>query len=326
MNQLNLIAAMKRSGFIVIPGLLILLSITVSKAQTISKTMTHEIGINVDNDQPFQTDQYYTAGQDFYYQSLTQARFPFKKKTDSTKTIFTIRFGNKVFNPLNLDTKDTRYMDRPYCGWSYINAEIQNFSRKNSGNFISAQIGVVGPASGMGTLQVWWHETIKLYPVQGWDSQIVNEIVINLNYNHAHAFTLGKGAEIVSGSGAWLGTGSNKLTQEFTLRLFRFNPLSESSFLSSRISKSKNAEQELFFFTSLGADLVFYNIFIQGSLFAGNPSPFTTSINPFYFTTKAGLQYSGKRITATLSFVHLTQETEWVRVHDFASTSLAYRF
>ena len=315
-----------KNKYVVLLSLCVTISFTIQSQNPADKLMTHEIGINVDNDQPFETDQYYTAGQDFYYRWLTNTKFPFVKKTDSTKTIFTFHYGNKVFNPFNLDTKDTRYMDRPYCGWNFIGAELQNFNRKNSGNFLGVQIGLVGPASGMGALQVWWHETIKLYPVEGWDSQIVNEVVVNLNYNHAHAFTLGKGAEIVSSSGAWLGTGSNKLTQEFTLRLFKFNPLSESSFLSSRLSKGKNPEREFFFFAALGGDLVFSNIFIQGSLFAGNPSPFTTSVNPWYFTTKAGIQYSSKRISASFSIVHLTKETEWVNVHDYASISMAFRY
>lgn len=315
-----------KTKYVALLSLCVLISFPIQSQNPTDKLMTREIGIHVDNDQPFETDKYYTAGQDFYYRWLTLAKFPFVKNTDSTKTIFTFHYGNKVFNPLNLDTKDTQYMDRPYCGWNFIGMELQNFNRRNSGNLLAVQVGLVGPASGMGAIQVWWHQAINLYPVQGWDSQIVNEVVVNFNYNHSHAFTLGKGIEMVSNSGAWMGTGSNKLTQDFTLRLFKFNPLSESSFLSSRISGKRNPEREFFFFASVGGDLVFSNIFIQGSLFASNPSPFTTTINPLYISTRVGIQYSSKRISASFSLAHLTQETEWVKVHDYASVSMAFRY
>ena len=291
------------------------------------KPLTREIGIAVDNDYPFMTDQYYTAGQDFYYRFLTSSKIPFFPKSDSTKTIVGFHYGNKVFNPKNLDTQDPYLMDRPYCGWNFISAEIQQFKNKNSGNFYSLQVGVVGKESGMGELQQWWHQAIQLYAVEGWDSQISNEVVVNLNYIHAHAVTLGKDAEIVSSTGAWLGTGSNKISQEFTLRLLKFNPLRESSFLSARLTQARNTRnREFFFFGSAAVDYVISNIFIQGSLFNDNPSPFTTSINPWFMNTKIGIQYSSNRISCSAAIVHLSKETEWVSEHNYASASIAYRY
>ena len=155
---------------------------------------------------------------------------------------------------------------------------------------------------------------------------ISNEVVVNASFNHAHGFKLMNGVEFVSNSGGVLGTGNNKLSQEFTLRLFRFNPLSQSSFMNASLSNgsSKN-RSELFLYTSFGGECVMSNIFIEGSLFKSNPSAFTTSINPWFFTQKIGVQYSNRKISFGFAMIHLSKETELVSTHNYASASLAYR-
>ena len=308
--------------------LALLLSCSQAFAQTsLSRWPTKELAITVDNDYPYMTDQYYTAGQDLYYRFLLNSRIPFLPANDSSKTIFSLHYGNKVFTPQNVDTRDIHFMDRPYCGWNFVNLELQHFKKKNSANFFALQVGVVGSESGMGQLQQWWHEAIKLYSIEGWSSQIPNEVVINTNFSHTHGFALYKHAELVSSSGFVLGTGSNRLSQELTLRLFRFNPLSESSFMNARLSKApKRNRSEFFLFASFGGDYVMSNIFIEGSLFKNNPSPFTTSINPWLFTQKIGVQYSSARISIGLAMIHLSKETNLVSTHDYASANVAYRF
>jgi hypothetical protein len=305
-----------------------MLSISALAQSAMSPWPRREIAIGVDNDYPLATDQYYTAGQEFSYRFLLNKRIPLFRNNDSIKSIFSLHYGNKIFNPKNLDTRDTRYMDRPYCGWNFVSAELRNFRRKNTSNFIALQAGLVGAESGMGQLQLWLHKTIHLYSVEGWASQIRNEVVINVNVNHTHGFELGKRAELVSSSGAWAGTGSNKITQEFTLRLFRFNPLNQSAFMNATLSgrETRRNRSEFFMFASLGGEFVLSNIFIQGSLFRNNPSPFTTSINPLFFSQKLGVQYSTNRISFALMIVHLTKETSFVSFHNYVSGSLAYRF
>ncbi len=291
------------------------------------KWPTKEFALTVDNDYPYMTDQYYTAGQDLSYRFLLNSKIPFLPSSDSSKAIFSLHHGNKVFTPKNVDTPDVRYMDRPYCGWNFISAELLHFNQKDAGNLLALQVGVVGTDSGMGQVQQWWHKAIKLYSIEGWNSQISNEVVVNASFNHTHGFKLIKGIEFVSASGAVVGTGSNRLSQEFTFRLFRFNALSQSSFMNASLSNgSLKNRSELFLYASFGGDYVMSNIFIEGSLFKSNPSTFTTSINPWIFTQKIGVQYSNRKISFGLAMIHLSKETELVSTHNYASASLSYRF
>lgn len=271
------------------------------------------------------TDQYFTAGIEVSYRFIVKSRIPILHNNDSSKTIFSVSAGIKLFTPKDVDTRDIRYMDRPYCGWNYVIGALTNFRRKNSGYVFALQIGVVGSETGLGQLQQWLHKTINLYGIEGWDSQIADEWVINSNVQHIHGFRLGRNAEIVSTSGAFIGTGLNKLSQEFTLRLFRFNPLGESSFSHALLSKTKN-KNEFFFFASAATDYTISNIFMQGSMFSNNPSLYTTSINPWLFSYKVGVQYSCNRFGAGFSIIHLGKENSIVSSHNYANANVAYRF
>ena len=307
---------------------IVALLILAGVGSTYAQSPTRELALGVDNDYPFMTDQYYTAGMDVSYRFLVQSKIPLIHSPDSSKTIFSFHAGIKLFTPKNVDTRDTRYMDRPYCGWNFVNAEFLNFRRKNAGNSFAIQVGVVGHETGMGQLQQWLHKTINLYSIEGWDSQISNEFVVNANVNHTHGFQVRKGVEIVLSSGAWVGTGTNKISQEFTVRLFRFNPLSQSSYMNASLSNvsSRKGKPELFFYASMGGDYVLSNIFIQGSLFQNHRSTFTTSLNPWLFSQRIGIQYASNRISVGLACIHLSKETTRVSVHNYASASIAYRF
>jgi lipid A 3-O-deacylase len=284
-----------------------------------------EISLSVDNDYPFMTDQYYTAGVDLGFRHLAHSRIPILHNNDSSKTIFSMHGGIKLFTPKDVDTQDIRYMDRPYCAWTYAGMDLTNFRRKNSGNIFSLQVGVVGKETGLGQLQQWLHKTINLYGIEGWDSQIAAEWVINSSAQHIQGLALGRNAEIVSTSGAFLGTGLNKLSQEVTLRLLKFNPLRESSFANAFISKTKTTH-EFFFFASAATTYTFSNIFMQGSLFSNNPSLYATSINPWLFSYKIGVQYSRSRFGAGCAIIHLGKENSLVSSHNYANANVAYRF
>lgn len=307
----------------ILAATILLLACTSAHPQ--DRYLSRELAVIVENDYPFETDQYYTAGLDLFHRFVISSDLPILNNNDSSKTIFSLHYGLKVFTPRDVDTQLPQLMDRPYCGWNFISADVLNFRKKNSGNYLMIQAGLVGNQSGMAHLQEWVHETIGLYSIYGWDSQIANEVVVNANFNHIHQFLLSKNIDLISSTGAWAGTGSNKITQELTLRLLKFNPLNQSAFLNSRISKTNAPRNEFYFFASLEGNYVLSNIFIEGSLF-NNPSPFTTSINPWLFAQKIGIQYSGKKVSAAFSITHLGRETPFVTTHNYSSIRLAYRF
>jgi lipid A 3-O-deacylase len=283
---------------------------------------THELGLVVDNDYPYMTDQYYTAGQDLYYRFLLKSR-----NGQPPRSVLSLHYGNKIFTPKNVDTDDPKMMDRPYCGWNFISGELRTLPKANVSNLFALQVGIVGRESGMGQLQQWLHQAINLYGIEGWGYQIANETVVNANFSHTRSFTITEHAELVSSSSVWAGTGNNRLSQELTVRLFNFNPITTSSFLNANIASHSTARKhELFLFATLGGDYIFSNIFFEGSLFKNNPSPRTTSINPWLFSQKLGIQYAGNKFSLGISIVHVGRENNLVTPENYASGNVAYRF
>lgn len=304
--------------------LIAFLILSIGFTASAQSTRTHELTLIVDNDYPYMTDQYYTAGQDLFYRFMLH---PSKDSSWFSNSQLSFHYGNKIFTPKNVDTEDPHEMDRPYCGWSFISVELRKFIKPNVSNLFALQVGMVGSETGMGQLQQWLHQAINLYGIEGWNYQISNETVINVNFNHTRSLSLGKKTELISSSTAWAGTGNNRISQEITLRLFNFNPLNESSFLNANIAgNSSGKKYELYVFATIGADYIFSNIFLEGSLFKNNPSPRTTSINPFLLSQKLGIQYAGPRFSFGLSAVHLGRENKLVTPENYASGNIAYRF
>ncbi len=269
------------------------------------------------------TDQYYTAGQDIYYRFLLNS----KKREHPPTSILSLHYGNKIFTPKNVDTDDPKLMDRPYCGWTFISGELRTIKKQNASNLFALQFGMVGSETGMGQLQQWLHQAINLYGIEGWNYQIANEIVVNVNFSHTRSFAIAEWADMVSSTSVWVGTGNNRLSQEFTFRFLRFNPLTTSSYLNSNIAGlSSHRKHELYLYATLGGDFIVSNIFLEGSLFKSNPSLRTTTINPWLLSQKIGIQYAGNRFSLGVSIIHIGKENNLVSDENYASANVAYRF
>jgi lipid A 3-O-deacylase len=292
--------------------------------------------MNVDNDIIFFIDIYYTAGQDIYYRRLADlhskmySRFAPSKK-DSSKVIVDYHIGYKIFTPHDIDFSSTNTMDRPYAGWTFANMGVTNFPKPNISNRYEVEVGAVGKMSGMEALQKWVHERLDFEVPQGWNSQISNEIVLNLYYSRYYEMNLASDADIVTLSSAQAGTGGNKLSQDVTLRLIQFNPINNSVYTQSRVNwdtrtNGKRRKKEIFLFVDYGADYVISNIFIQGSIFKNNKSVFTVPVERFVLRRNVGIMYSSHAISLSMTLFHLTREVRNGTDHDYGSLNMAVRF
>jgi lipid A 3-O-deacylase len=321
-----------RTVFIFLGLTVIPLHVLFGQSESRHDGFTREIELVAENDIFFYEDYYYTAGQDISYRRLVRpSSWLFKsftgKKKDSAKVIVQYHGGIKIFNPFDIDAATPAGMDRPYAGWTSGSAAVSTFRSPHAGNHYELETGVVGEISGMERLQLWVHKITNYDPPSGWPYQIHNEWVVNTYYSHMHEWVLSKGADIVSQSLVQAGTGGNKFSQDVTLRLIHFNPINNSAFTQSRLTwnSSGNQKNEIFLFVGGGADVVATNIFIEGSLFKNNPSPFTVQAIPVVFRRTIGLMFSSRRISLSATIYHLWREVPNGRVHDYASLRLGVR-
>jgi lipid A 3-O-deacylase len=307
-----------------------------ARAQERNPFYSREISMSVDNDIIFFVDFYYTAGQDIIYRRLVNPHAALYRRfrpaaADSSKVILQYHTGYKIFTPRNIDFSSTKTMDRPYAGWTFGSVGISNFPSPNISNRYEAELGVVGKASGMGQLQTWVHKVTDFEEPAGWSSQIRDEVVINFYYTRYYEQKIISDIGLVAQSAAQIGTGGNRLSEDIILRLLEFNPINNSVFTQSRVNWETRAEgrqrkQEIFIFVDYGFDYVASNIFIEGSLFNGNRSPFTVAAQPWVFRRNVGLMYSNHSVSWSLTLFHLTKEVKTGTEHDYGSLALAVRF
>jgi hypothetical protein len=300
---------------------------------------SREISVTMDNDILFFEDYYYTAGMDVMYRQLLRPQSILFKlgnphrglNSDSAKVIFTTRAGAKIFTPFDILKTDPKDMDRAYAGWSYLDLELSNFPSPSASNSYQIEIGLTGPASGMEKVQKWMHHITGFDQPAGWKYQLPDELAVNLRYQRMQNIPLLKELDIVNTASVEAGTVSNRISEEITIRMGDFKTLDHSVFANSRLSWD-NREQglkrpiEFFLLCGMGVHYVLSDMFIQGSLVTGTPSPIPATLRPWVTQARYGLMISTHSISFGLNFYHRGADIRNGASHDWVSGFLTVRF
>lgn len=322
--------------------LIIILSLAATasgNAQDRKPYYTREVSVGLDNDIIFFEDYYYTAGMDITYrQILNPGSFLFKhgkphskSQTDSIKVIFTVRAGAKIYTPFDILKTDPKDMDRAYAGWSYIDMELTNFPDASASNTYQIEVGLTGPSSGMEKVQKWMHHITGFDQPAGWKYQLPDELAVNVGYQRMQGIPIFKELDIVNTARVDAGTVTNQISDELIIRMGDFKPLNNSVFANSRLSWDNRAQGlrrpiEFFLLCGLGIHYVMNDMFIQGSLVTGTPSPIPATIKPWVTQARYGLMISTQSISFGLNFYHRAADLRNGATHDWVSGFLAVRF
>ncbi len=295
------------------------------------KTFANEITITVDNDIFLFNDWYYTAGHEISYRKLLDKKQTLAKLVAQTnvptKTIVSFNLGNKIFTPKRTQFANPVNMDRPYAGFDYGSFSISRLKGLSIVSSLEFELGLVGEATGLGALQEWWHTQAGFEKPSGWDTQIANEVTFNLNYQFQKNFNVLKDIDLVSTSGVFVGTGSNKIAQDITIRMIDFNPITESVFSNNRLAINGNQDkEEVFLFAGIGIDYVISNIFLEGSLFNNNQSFFTVEATPWVLRRNFGIMYARNRGSFALSVNNIAKEVSKGSSHSYVRLAFSLRF
>ncbi len=135
------------------------------------------------------TDRHYTGGLRLDWMpkrqpsvlglaGLMQRLMPDPEGSDS-RVYFSL--GQDMHAPRRIRTTELVTDDTPYAGWLYVTMGRMLNTPKYNDRF-SLSLGVIGPASLAGKLQVQWHDWFKLTTPEGWGNQLKNEPGIILFY------------------------------------------------------------------------------------------------------------------------------------------------
>src|SRR6478609_7005245 len=145
------------------------LSTLMAGAQNVSQeTYAKEISFTTENDAYlFQhKDAYYTNGVFFAIRSAQEKK--------GKKLIQGLELGQMIFTPLIRKTEGPADIDRPYCGYLFLQYNQTRFTSKRSVLQLKISIGEVGNASWGEGLQNSYHKLLGYGRFSGWQYQVQN--------------------------------------------------------------------------------------------------------------------------------------------------------
>ena len=169
--------------------LLLLISASLGASEKTNKGwVLDRANFYMENDIYTQTDSGYTAGErlSFLYFIPKEDYFiydVFLLDLGETNSYFTFALTNQIFTPTDIQETELIVDDRPYAGWTYLEAGIHK-SSKNNLRSLALKVGMIGPASYSEDIQNGFHEITGSDYVTGWDNQLSSELGVNLKYTH----------------------------------------------------------------------------------------------------------------------------------------------
>jgi lipid A 3-O-deacylase len=103
---------------------------------------------------------------------------PFVNEPDRQKN-FGISLGQNIYTPRDTNLVIPNPTDRPYAGWSYVELSFVSKTERVM-DMVAIQVGAVGPHSYAEDTQRIVHEWINDDVPRGWDSQLEDEVGVNL--------------------------------------------------------------------------------------------------------------------------------------------------
>lgn len=93
----------------------------------------------------------------------------------------TARFGQEMYTPEDISDPDPPPGEQPYAGVLFFDGGMHSMGPRSLHDWI-LRVGVVGPASGAEQVQRFIHEITNSPMPQGWDTQLSNEFLLNVDY------------------------------------------------------------------------------------------------------------------------------------------------
>ncbi len=290
-----------------------------------------ELTIRNDNDvYTFRdSDKYYSNGLITKYRWVTTpGKFLSPKSlSDSSKIIIEAELTQKFYTSRFLALSNFEDFDRPYAGTLTMGYYINTYPSKIKRLRYGLDLTIVGPASGAGAFQTWYHNAVGFPEPKGWPYQIPNELTFNIVGDYQRQFTLvDKAIDLISTTSGSLGTGFTNMRQMLDLRLGRLQPLDRSTFSNSLIGEgSESIIDQVYIYAGIGVEYVIQNITIQGSIW-NDSAPHTENIVPWIRHMRFGFVTSSGKSTFKLIYNWLGPEVKNVKWHSYIGLELNVRF
>ncbi|MBC8315582.1 MAG: lipid A deacylase LpxR family protein [Bacteroidales bacterium] len=290
----------------------------------------------LDNDIFNYTDRFFTSGlrvdlivPAFRYNPLNFLMIPY---WGSGINYYGICVVQNIYTPSTTRTGGILLKDRPYAGYLYVGSyKITNDLSKRIRFSSEFQIGIIGPSSFGGALQIAFHSsTPQNHPPLGWEYQIQDDLLLNYKAEVEKGILSTRYLESNLHVTGILGTVYTNISGGIYLRTGLFNPYFRNLFLSKWSLNKKRGDRnfQCYFFIDLGGRFVGYDATLEGGVFnrtsiytlpSGDMNRLLLLGSAGLTITHGGIQIKGEQFLLSPEF-----KNGWW--HKWLSISLTYSF
>ena len=278
-----------------------------------------------EDDVDFKQDNDYTFGSEIGFLFT----FPY---IDSERQTHFLSFSYvwQMYNPKNFHDYELIEEDRPYAGYQYLKTALHR-REESQLQTLSLQFGFIGPSTKMEQIQNGFHELIGAPLVNGWQHQLKDEMILQLNYSYRKYFEIDQKNAFLPDIGFELGNASTKV---YAMILYRFGNDTKNDFGTTGIDNTsyykiprtieKIKKWRYDFQLSCKTNFIARNIFLDGNTFKDSHKVEKRS---FVIEIGYGLNLGYKNWSFGYLRKHLTQEFETQNRHpNYGSLIFGYQY
>lgn len=280
----------------------------------------HYIGLISQNDAYFDSviDRYYTAGQGILYSS-PEGEYGLLDKIGFIKgnTSFSVALNQSIYTPVDKFALAPKIGDHPYAGYLNLGFALHHRTQ-NTLESIGVRLGVSGKYAYGKEAQNGIHSIMGLRLSNGWDTQVGDEIILNLSYELAYRYFLLESEyfnidvipslELAFGNantfaklGGMLRAGYNTKTTFLPQGIAGEN----WGFSSGRVYSDGLG---IYGFVGMYGSYVGHNLFIEGNVFGKSPYPISTELEHFVGSVVGGFSIVSGVMSFTYQVIYTSKE------------------
>ena len=301
------------------------LSFAIARSQT-GKTgsFAREFSFTTENDAYLfqRKDAYYTNG---FFFALRKA-----KEKKGKKVLEAFELGQKIYTPLTRKIVEPSEIDRPYCGYLFVQFSHTSFITNRSVLQYTASIGQVGTASFGEDVQNSYHKLLGYSRFNGWIYQVQDATALDLGISYAHTvYEDSSWIKLMPVVQANLGATFANASLGTYLCLGSFEGNRNSALWNARAQTKATAtrkKQELFLYWYPQMTFQGYNATVEGGLFnKGNGGAALRQTERWMFQQSWGICYAAGRWTTKAALVYQSKETvTQTRPQQYGSVLVSY--
>ena len=269
-----------------------------------------QINLDVDNDLYFNRDFYYSSGIFLSYS---------KTDKDNVDDYNRLTLGQLIYTPsMRYETNPEKY-DYPYSGYLFLEYQKRKKMSSHSSYSFGGQIGITGDASLAKGMQNLYHDLVLNLPNLKWESQMQQELQLNLLASYFKGFKIKDNLNLTSELYSKLGT--YQIMSGLEMGLY----IGDLSWLGFSDNYILNTDSEFSFFIGTKLEYFIHDFKLEGSLL-NDKAELVMESNDFRDIFTVGLKKRFDNIQVLTSYNSTSKDTKNQRTkrHPFLKISITY--